>query len=187
MEPRNRKKRHPILWVLVILLALGWLARRGSDSSDQTERTLSLGSPAPEYRVTAAPQTTARPTVTPRPTVRPTPTARPAPKTTPEPSPEPSQEPTPARTGVTPEFKEAMDKYEAFFDEYAAFMQAIDENPGNLGLLLQYSVMLERYAETMEALDAIGEEELSDADSMYYLQTMTRIEAKLLGVMQDMG
>ncbi|MBQ1918165.1 MAG: hypothetical protein II175_03280 [Schwartzia sp.] len=65
--------------------------------------------------------------------------------------------------GVTPEFKAQMDEYEAFFDEYVEFMQ--------------------KYTKAMEALDAIDESTLSDADSLYFAQVMLRIDEKLLAAM----
>ena len=183
MEPNRRKKRHPILWTLAVLLALGWLSPRLNALFHPSGRALpAAAAPQSTAAATPGPASTPRPTVTPRPTARPTPTAKP----TPQPTPVPTPEPGPAHAGVTPEFKAAMDSYEAFFDEYIAFMQAVREEPGNLALLLQYAAMLERYTETMEELDAIGEEELSDADSIYYVQTMARIEVELLELMQDM-
>ena len=182
MEPNRRKKRHPILWTLAVLLALGWLFPRLNALLHPSERALPTAEPT--YHAAATPRSTATPhvTVTPRPTVKPTPTAKPTPPPTPVLTPEPG----PAHDGVTPEFKATMDSYEAFFDEYVAFMKAVDENPGNLALLLQYAAMLERYTEAMEELDAMGEEELSDADMIYYVQTMARIEVKLLELIQDM-
>lgn len=37
--------------------------------------------------------------------------------------------------GLRPEFKEAMDSYEAFYDEYCAFMKKYMKNPTDLKLL----------------------------------------------------
>jgi len=45
---------------------------------------------------------------------------------------------------VTPEFKEAMDSYEAFFDEYMAFLKLLDEDPSDMSLLIQYADFMSR-------------------------------------------
>lgn len=91
-------------------------------------------------------------------------------------------EETPAAndTGVTPEFKAAMDSYEAFFDEYCEFMKAMSDDPTNFAYLMEYAEMMTKYAEMTEKLDAIDEDELSPADSAYYIEVMARIDAKLL-------
>ena len=88
--------------------------------------------------------------------------------------------PTPALEGVTPEFKAAMDSYEAFFDEYCEFMKAMNDDPTDFTMLLKYADMMSRYADTMEKLDAIDEDELSLADDAYYIEVMARINVKLL-------
>ena len=74
-----------------------------------------------------------------------------------------------------------MDSYEAFFDEYLEFMERMDEEDGGFDILFRYADMLARYAEVMESLDAVGEEELSTADELYYLEVLNRINRKLLG------
>lgn len=78
---------------------------------------------------------------------------------------------------VTPEFKELMDNYEAFIDEYIAFMENYDEN--NLELMYDYLNYLEKFSSTMNKLSEIDENELSEADTLYYLEVTARIYAKL--------
>ena len=86
--------------------------------------------------------------------------------------------------GIRPEFKEAMDSYEAFFDEYVAFMKNFSSNPNSmLSLMGEYTNFLTRYSETMEAMDALGEEEMSAEESAYYLEATARINQKLLSVL----
>jgi|GEM_PF-2716341 len=88
---------------------------------------------------------------------------------------------SPADDGfIRPEFKEAMDSYEAFFAEYAALMQAISDDPGDLTLLARYAAYMNRYTETMEALDSIEEGELTTAELSYYIEVMSRIQQLLL-------
>ena len=93
---------------------------------------------------------------------------------------EPAEEEPSFSDGVTPEFKEAMDSYEAFFDEYCDFMQTMAEDPTDMTVLLRYADFMSQYADTMEKLDAIDETELSPADDAYYIEVMARINVKLL-------
>lgn len=82
--------------------------------------------------------------------------------------------------GIRPEFKEAMDSYEAFFDEYCDFMNKYSENPADLSLLTEYLEYIEKYPDVMDKMNKLGEEEMSDEELLYYSQTMLRIEQKLL-------
>ncbi|MCD8012906.1 MAG: hypothetical protein LUG99_06990 [Lachnospiraceae bacterium] len=82
--------------------------------------------------------------------------------------------------GMRTEFKEAMDEYEAFFDEYCEFMEEYKENPTDADLLSSYSSIMTQYAETMESKNALGEEELNDAELAYYIEVTARIEEKLI-------
>ena len=102
----------------------------------------------------------------------------------------PAQEPadtgandTDVPAGVTPEFKAQMDEYEAFFDEYVEFMQKYSESDNPVALMTEYLDFMQKYTKAMEALDAIDESTLSDADSLYYAQVMLRIDEKLLAAM----
>lgn len=84
--------------------------------------------------------------------------------------------------GMRAEFKTAMDGYEAFFDEYCAFMKKYQTSGDSLDMLNEYMHFMSQYTETMEKLDDIGDEELNDAELAYYTQVMTRINQKLLEV-----
>ena len=85
---------------------------------------------------------------------------------------------------VTPSFKEAMDSYEKFFDEYVAFMKKYSESDDTLSMLDDYTKYLQQYTETMKKMDEIDEDELSDADLAYYIEVNARISKKLLEVAQ---
>ncbi len=168
-----RRKKHPFRWLLVCaavfllgrMLLTGAVRQARNERRTEASRTLSV--PA----VTVSP----RPTAAPKPKL----TAKPA--STPEPAATPGSASAPRTEGVSPEFKRYMDSYEAFFDEYLEFMERMDEEDGGFDILLRYADMLARYAEVMESLDAIGEEELSTADELYYLEVLGRINRKLLG------
>ncbi|MDE7061904.1 MAG: hypothetical protein K2O73_01500, partial [Lachnospiraceae bacterium] len=84
--------------------------------------------------------------------------------------------------GMRVAFKEAMDSYEAFFDEYCEFMKKYSDATDPSGMLTDYLEYLEKYADAMEKLGKIGEEELNSAELKYYTEVMGRINQKLLDV-----
>ena len=178
-EMHKRKKKSLFrrwwFWVVIIVVAVSVFGKRGGRKPTQVIQ-----------RQTET-VTTAAPIPTPRPTAKPTATPKPiatAPPTTPKPTATPALEATAAPLGVSPEFKATMDSYEAFFDEYIAFMKAMSDDPNNTAMLLKYATMMMQYTETMEKLDAIDESKLSPADDAYYIEVMARIEVKLLEASQ---
>lgn len=80
---------------------------------------------------------------------------------------------------IRPEFKEMLDSYEAFFDEYIEFMELYEQNPGDLTLLTKYMEYMTQYADVMEKLSAVEDEEMSDAELLYYIEVNNRITRKL--------
>ncbi len=90
----------------------------------------------------------------------------------------PSTSAEPAADGVTPEFKEAMDSYEAFFDEYVDFMKAYQESGDAASMLAQYSDYMAQYSETMQKINGIDSDSLSEADALYYAEVSARIASK---------
>lgn len=95
----------------------------------------------------------------------------------------PAEEADSADTGdIRPEFKEAMDSYEAFFDEYVEYMQLYQSDPTNLELLTGLSDMLSRESEMIEQFDAWENEDLNAAEMAYYLEVQSRIYQKLATV-----
>ncbi len=82
---------------------------------------------------------------------------------------------------VTPEFKETMDAYEAFYDEYIAFMKKYTESGNLMDMMSDYMSMLSKLEEWNRKIDAIDENKLSEADDLYYLLVTLRIEQKMLG------
>jgi hypothetical protein len=80
---------------------------------------------------------------------------------------------------VTPEFKEAMDSYEAFFDKYIRFMKQYEKSNNDVGMMIDYASFLTQYADMIQKLEAIDDNELSMEDSAYYLKITTRIYKKL--------
>lgn len=87
--------------------------------------------------------------------------------------------------GMRPEFKESMDSYEAFFDEYIAFMKKYSENSNNaISMIGEYTKFMTKYTEAMEKMDAMEDEELNDVELSYYIEVTARINKKLLSIGQ---
>lgn len=82
--------------------------------------------------------------------------------------------------GMRPEFKEALDSYETFFDEYCDFMKKYNESPDDLSLLTEYTEYMTRYLDTMDKMNKLNDGELNDEELKYYLQVTNRINEKLL-------
>ena len=83
---------------------------------------------------------------------------------------------------VTPSFKEMMDSYEAFFDEYIDFMKKYKENPSDLSLISEYTEYLSKYSDYMSKLSAVDTDSLSAADLAYYTEVNARITKELAEV-----
>lgn len=100
------------------------------------------------------------------------------PETT-EPATEATSEPV-SPTGIRPEFKEAMDAYEAFYDEYCTFMEDYKKNPTDLSLLGKYAGMLAKVEEMDKKFDAWDESEMSNEELKYYLEVNTRVQKRMI-------
>ncbi len=87
-----------------------------------------------------------------------------------------------SETLIRNEFKEAMDSYEGFYDEYCEFMMEYQKNPSNLQLLMKYADMMKRLVEMDEKFAAWEEEELTNDELIYYIEVNTRVTQKLLAV-----
>ncbi len=87
--------------------------------------------------------------------------------------------------GLRPEFKDAMDSYEAFFDEYVAFMNTYAESDGSdLTLLSDYTSYMGKYADMMADFEQWESEEMNTEEATYYIEVQSRINQKLLEVAQ---
>ena len=79
--------------------------------------------------------------------------------------------------GVTLSFKEEVDAYEEFMNEYCDFMDHYDSS--DLSMLAQFTAMMAKYAQYTGKMEEIDEKKLSTADSAYYLEANTRILKRL--------
>lgn len=89
-----------------------------------------------------------------------------------------------ASDNIDPEFKKTMDGYEAFFDEYCEFMKKYSESDDTTSMLADYSSYLASYADVTAKLNDIDEDELSEAELLYYTEVNARITEKLAEVAQ---
>lgn len=87
--------------------------------------------------------------------------------------------------GMRPEFKEAMDSYEAFYDEYCEFMQQYADNASDVSLLAKYAEFLTKAGEMEEKFEA-WEGDMNDAELKYYTEVQLRISQKLLETSTEM-
>ena len=99
---------------------------------------------------------------------------------------EPATEPVKLVNGMRPDFKEAMDAYEAFFDEYIEFMTKYEESDNPITMLVEYGDFMLKYADYMEKFDAWDDGTLNDTEMNYYLQVQTRVNQKLLTALNNM-
>lgn len=84
-----------------------------------------------------------------------------------------------AATGLRPEFKDAMDKYEAFMNEYVEFMKKYNANPSDSALLSDFATYTAKYSEVVDAFDKWEDEDLSNEELSYYLEVQSRVYQKL--------
>ena len=84
--------------------------------------------------------------------------------------------------GMRPEFKAAMDSYEAFYDEYCDFMSKYNENPTDLELLAKYGVMMAKLVDMDAKFSDWADDDLNDAELKYYLEVTNRIAQKIIDI-----
>lgn len=84
--------------------------------------------------------------------------------------------------GMRPAFKEAMDSYESFYEDYVALMKEYNENPGDMELMAKSVELMEKSIEVNEKFEAWDEDEMNDAELKYYLKVQARVLEKLADV-----
>lgn len=92
----------------------------------------------------------------------------------------PTEPETTAATGIRKEFKDAMDSYEAFYDEYFAFMEEYKKNPTNLSLLGKYAEMLTKVEDMDKKFKAWETGDLTNEELKYYMDVLNRVQKKMI-------
>lgn len=84
-------------------------------------------------------------------------------------------------SGISADFKKAMDEYEKFMDEYIAFMKKYANSNGtDTELLKDYSNYMTRYLEMVESFEKWEDKELNTEETKYYIQVQSRVNQKLI-------
>lgn len=86
-------------------------------------------------------------------------------------------------TGLRPEFKEAMDAYETFYQEYCDFLKNFDEDSADLTILTKYYQLIDELEEMDESFEEWEDEDLNDEELQYYLDVNSRVLQMLADVM----
>lgn len=139
---------------------------------------------------TKSPETTSPATeATTEPTVEATtePTTAPTTEATTEPTTEATTVPPTEATaelidGMRPEFKEAMDAYEAFYKEYCELLKKYAANPTDFSILGQYANMLTKADEVDKAFKKWDESDLNSEELKYYLDVNNRVLKMMVDV-----
>ena len=84
--------------------------------------------------------------------------------------------------GIRPEFKEAMDAYEAFYKDYCDFMKKYSENPADLSMLTEYASMLVKLNEMNQAFESRDSADMNNEELKYYLDVNNRVTKMLVDV-----
>lgn len=95
--------------------------------------------------------------------------------------PQETEPPVALNSAIRPDFKEAMDSYEAFMDEYVEFMKKYKNADAMdmLGMLSQYTDFMQKYSDFSDKMDK-WESDMNDAELTYYLEVTARVNKKLL-------
>lgn len=82
-------------------------------------------------------------------------------------------------SGISDDFKKAMDSYEDFFDEYIEFMEKYNNADDPTSMMSDYTDYMKKYADTMEDFEAL-EDDLTTEEAEYYAEVSARITKKLM-------
>ena len=83
---------------------------------------------------------------------------------------------------IRADFKEAMDAYEQFCDEYVAFMKEYKNDATNMKLIGKYSEMVKSLAEMEEDFSTWEQSDLNTKELQYYVDVQARVYQKMLEV-----
>lgn len=78
---------------------------------------------------------------------------------------------------ISADFKQALDDYEAFWDEYIAFMETYDENDWTM--LAKYASLAAKAVQLDASIAAMEDDEMTTAESAYYLEVTARVLQKM--------
>ena len=79
---------------------------------------------------------------------------------------------------IRDDIRDAIDSYEAFIDEYCEFLESYDSS--DLTMLAKYAEMLQKEVEMSQKFDAMADEDLTEAEVLYYSEVSIRCSQKIL-------
>ena len=85
---------------------------------------------------------------------------------------------------ISPELKEFLQSYEAFMDEYCEFMENYDSSSATQ--LVKYASLMQKYSDFAKKAEEYDESTMTDAEAIYYAETLNRISIKLMKASQKM-
>lgn len=88
----------------------------------------------------------------------------------------------PAETGLRPEFKAAMDSYEAFYTEYCDILKKYMNNPSDFSILGKYMELMGKLSDMDATFDAWESEDLNSEELKYYMDVNNRVMKMILDV-----
>ena len=87
--------------------------------------------------------------------------------------------------GMHSDFKQAMDSYEEFMNQYCDFMDKYEKSNGaDPTLVIEYADYVAKYAQAMKDFEAWESKNLNATEAAYYLDVQTRINQKLAKFIQ---
>lgn len=95
-----------------------------------------------------------------------------------------TEETVPTNDGedIDPDFKAAMDAYEAFYAEYCELLKKYTANPTDLSLLVKYADMMSKAEQMNQAFEAWNEDDMNNEELKYYLDVNNRVMKMLVDI-----
>ena len=85
---------------------------------------------------------------------------------------------------VDPEFKAALDQYEAFVNGYCDFLEAYlkADTDTQLSMMEDYAVWMSQYTEVMDAVRTLDacQDEMTPAQLSYYVEVTARVSQRMI-------
>ena len=82
--------------------------------------------------------------------------------------------------GMRPEFKEAMDSYEEFYEEYCEVLKQYMEDPTDLAVLTEYSDLMQQSIDVAEKFEEWDNGDLNTEELKYYVEVNGRVTQMLV-------
>ena len=82
--------------------------------------------------------------------------------------------------GMRPEFKEAMDSYEEFYEEYCEVLKKYMEDPTDMTVLTEYSDLMQQSIEVAEKFEEWDNGDLNTEELKYYVEVNGRVTQMLV-------